>query len=1052
MRKTRLTILLFLLIATIGMTAQPYCHVRTFNIRDGLAANIISRMAQTDDGLMWFATWNGLCCYDGYRFTTFRGQPDNVDRLTTNRLMMIAPNSRGDIWCATYDRVLFLFDTRQCRFVNIGDMIEQKYGIQFEVRNIYPLKNGHTWISGDKDVLALIRIDDQRATSPEGIELLQLDGKQLKGRFVKKVVEDADGQETVITDEGMTLLDAHKQSHVIGDFMQQVGRRVYYASPQGQLVVLDKQRSTLAPLPMPEGVTAVHCMVKCGEELLLGTNAGIVQLQPTTNKLRLLPVQQPGSMVAVTDLFSDSKGRVWAFCNTDGVALVQLKERTVRWLQTPAPGSLFQQTTSKHTFWHEDGHHTIWLVPHGGTFCYYDEQAASLVPYQLNATGSNYANIPIISKQFIDRQGNAWIGGNFDLTLLNFKYHQFHHVTLVPYKETRAVCYTHDGRLWAGDFENHVVVFDAQMQKQGYLNENGQVQSQETQLAQRVYCLFEDSRQRLWIGTRGAGLYLLDHGRMHHFTHDADNPSSLSDSNVYAIDEDERGNIWIGTYGQGLNLVQEQGGEIRFLHAANRLKNYPLKDFFRIRRITHNGQGVVVLSTTTGMVTFSNRFSRPEEIHFFHSSHVQGDASSLQTSDVLQTVFSSKGKVYVTTLGGGVQELAGGDLLRDSLQFVLGNPYNYNEGNTWSMIEDNQGRFWAARESTINRFDPATRRVEQFGPNDLVDRIEFTEAQPAISPSGDICLATVGGFVTFRPEIIHKDKSSPNIVFTRVQYLGETTPVGLLNTRQLEVNTDHRDLTIHFAALDYSDNYLMQYAYHLEDDKEGRWNYLGNTPSISFSDMPPGEHTLTVKSTNGDGVWVDNEVQLSIYVVPHWWEYLWVQILLLLLAIGIATLAVLSYLKHRQRRQEQEQRLENILRQYRELQEQVAVQAPAVHYHLEELQIVNPDEEMMQQLMAFIEQRISDEGLKVDDMAQAVNMGRTVFYEKMRSLVGMAPLDFLRKLRMQRASQLISRSTMNVSEIAYSVGFTDPKYFSRCFKKETGMSPREYREQNDLTS
>ena len=106
----------------------------------------------------------------------------------------------------------------------------------------------------------------------------------------------------------------------------------------------------------------------------------------------------------------------------------------------------------------------------------------------------------------------------------------------------------------------------------------------------------------------------------------------------------------------------------------------------------------------------------------------------------------------------------------------------------------------------------------------------------------------------------------------------------------------------------------------------------------------------------------------------------------------------------------------------------------------------------MQQLMAFIEQRISDEDLKVDDMAQAVNMGRTVFYEKMRSLVGMAPLDFLRKLRMQRASQLISRSTMNVSEIAYSVGFTDPKYFSRCFKKETGMSPREYREQNDLTS
>ena len=47
---------------------------------------------------------------------------------------------------------------------------------------------------------------------------------------------------------------------------------------------------------------------------------------------------------------------------------------------------------------------------------------------------------------------------------------------------------------------------------------------------------------------------------------------------------------------------------------------------------------------------------------------------------------------------------------------------------------------------------------------------------------------------------------------------------------------------------------------------------------------------------------------------------------------------------------------------------------------------------------------------------------------------------------MQRARQLISKSTMNFSQIAYSVGFTDPKYFTKCFKKETGMTPSEYRE------
>ena len=67
----RLFILLLLALSSVSH-AQPYCHVRTFTIRDGLAANTISGIDQSPSGLMWIATWNGLCCYDGYQFTTFR--------------------------------------------------------------------------------------------------------------------------------------------------------------------------------------------------------------------------------------------------------------------------------------------------------------------------------------------------------------------------------------------------------------------------------------------------------------------------------------------------------------------------------------------------------------------------------------------------------------------------------------------------------------------------------------------------------------------------------------------------------------------------------------------------------------------------------------------------------------------------------------------------------------------------------------------------------------------------------------------------------------------
>ena len=100
----------------------------------------------------------------------------------------------------------------------------------------------------------------------------------------------------------------------------------------------------------------------------------------------------------------------------------------------------------------------------------------------------------------------------------------------------------------------------------------------------------------------------------------------------------------------------------------------------------------------------------------------------------------------------------------------------------------------------------------------------------------------------------------------------------------------------------------------------------------------------------------------------------------------------------------------------------------------------------MSRLMDFIEKHIGEEDLRAEDMASAMNLGRTVFYRKLKRLVGVTPTEFLRQVRIQRAIQLITLSKKPVSEIAYSVGFSDPKYFSKCFKKETGMSPSEYRE------
>ena len=200
---------------------------------------------------------------------------------------------------------------------------------------------------------------------------------------------------------------------------------------------------------------------------------------------------------------------------------------------------------------------------------------------------------------------------------------------------------------------------------------------------------------------------------------------------------------------------------------------------------------------------------------------------------------------------------------------------------------------------------------------------------------------------------------------------------------------------------------------------------------------------------------MDNETELLIDVTPMLWERTWFQLLLMIMTLALFSKAILVVRRRQQQSRERDQRLENILRQYRELQQQMEEKPQSQHtedrpapvkYQLEEPKIVDEDEEMMSRLMDFIEKHIGEEDLRAEDMASAMNLGRTVFYRKLKLLVGVTPTEFLRQVRIQRAIQLITLSKKPVSEIAYSVGFSDPKYFSKCFKKETGMSPSEYRE------
>ncbi|HXB94903.1 MAG TPA: two-component regulator propeller domain-containing protein [Puia sp.] len=108
------------------------------------------------------------------------------------------------------------------------------------------------------------------------------------------------------------------------------------------------------------------------------------------------------------------------------------------------------------------------------------------------------------------------------------------------------------------------------------------------------------------------------------------------------------------------------------------------------------------------------------------------------------------------------------------------------------------------------------------------------------------------------------------------------------------------------------------------------------------------------------------------------------------------------------------------------------------------------DEVFLREVMAYIEKNIGDPDLSVEAMSQQFHTSRSTFYKRVLLLTGKTPVEFIRHLRLQRAAELLEKSQLTVAEIAYTVGFNNPKYFTQYFKSAFDCIPSAYRQDKKM--
>lgn len=108
------------------------------------------------------------------------------------------------------------------------------------------------------------------------------------------------------------------------------------------------------------------------------------------------------------------------------------------------------------------------------------------------------------------------------------------------------------------------------------------------------------------------------------------------------------------------------------------------------------------------------------------------------------------------------------------------------------------------------------------------------------------------------------------------------------------------------------------------------------------------------------------------------------------------------------------------------------------------VEVTSLDEKLVNRALKIVEEKISDADFSVEDLSHELGMSRVHLYKKLQALTGKSPLEFIRSIRLQHAAQLLEKSQLTVSEVAYKVGFNNPKYFAKYFREEFQVLPSAY--------
>lgn len=361
-----------------------------------------------------------------------------------------------------------------------------------------------------------------------------------------------------------------------------------------------------------------------------------------------------------------------------------------------------------------------------------------------------------------------------------------------------------------------------------------------------------------------------------------------------------------------------------------------------------------------------------------------------------------------------------------------------------SLAEDGKGNIWVGSAAGISRV------TKDFG----ITNYSLLEGYPSVSlneraacrlDDGRLVFACNYGFALFHPEWFNNEDKTMPVILTAIEVNGEPTTQYLsCNNLQLTYNQD--DITFRFSALNFASPEQTQYRHRLKGIDRDWVKELGDEGQATarYNSLPPGNYTFEAQASISGGNW-GKPLTVSFTILPPWWLTWWAKMGYGLMALAIPVTIIVFYLKRKKAQMEREN--EAKVNRLFELREKARHQfAENVNIDPGKISINKEEVELVSRLMKAIEKNMDNTDYTVDQLASDMALSRSNLYRRTQSMLGITPNDFLRNVRLKHAAHLLSNTDMPINQIALSVGFQSPRYFSQYFNKMFGVTPSEYRE------